>query len=284
MAADQAATGLKDYTLAFLTRSPAAPRSGRTAARRRRLRLADQCHAGLRRQRHHLLRRRVRRRARADLHQRLAAHRRLPERGQHLRRHPAGLRHRGRRAVRYRRHPRRDQALAALQAEDPSVQVDFTLAVAPNGLPTGTGSEYALLQDAKAKGVKVSTVNIMTMDFGAGSNELADAESAAQADREPARRPVRDLHLGRLRDDGPDTDRGHQRRRHRLLHRQRPVAGELRRVQRRPGALLLGGRRLRQGHRLPVLVDLQPDHRRRRRHPPPTWLGSDHRLPGPVPG
>jgi hypothetical protein len=75
----------------------------------------------------------------------------------------------------------RDQALAALQAEDPSVQVDFTLAVAPNGLPTGTGSEYALLQDAQSQGVKVSAVNIMTMDFGAGSNDLADAESAAQA-------------------------------------------------------------------------------------------------------
>ena len=74
----------------------------------------------------------------------------------------------------------RDQALAALQAADPAVQVDFTLAVAPNGLPTGTGSEYALLQDAKSKGVKVSLVNIMTMDFGAGSNDLADAESAAQ--------------------------------------------------------------------------------------------------------
>jgi chitinase len=75
---------------------------------------------------------------------------------------------------------RRDQALAALQAANPAVQVDFTLAVAPQGLPTGTGSEYALLQDAKAKGVKVSVVNIMTMDFGAGSNDLADAESAAQ--------------------------------------------------------------------------------------------------------
>ena len=74
----------------------------------------------------------------------------------------------------------RDQALAALQAQDPAVQVDFTLAVAPNGLPTGSGSEYALLQDAKAKGVKVSVVNIMTMDFGGGSNDLADAESAAQ--------------------------------------------------------------------------------------------------------
>ena len=32
----------------------------------------------------------------------------------------------------------RDQALAALQAENPNVQVDFTLAVAPNGLGTAT--------------------------------------------------------------------------------------------------------------------------------------------------
>jgi chitinase len=75
---------------------------------------------------------------------------------------------------------RRDQALAALQAEDPAVQIDFTLAVAPNGLPTGTGSEYALLQDAKSKGVKVSVVNLMTMDFGNGQNALADSESASQ--------------------------------------------------------------------------------------------------------
>jgi chitinase len=74
----------------------------------------------------------------------------------------------------------RDQALAALQAEDPSVQIDFTLAVSPTGLPTGTGSEYALLQNAQADGVKVSVVNIMTMDFGAGQNGLTDAESAAQ--------------------------------------------------------------------------------------------------------
>jgi chitinase len=73
----------------------------------------------------------------------------------------------------------RDQALAALQAENPAVQVDFTLAVNPNGLPTGTGSEYALLQDAKSKGVKVTTVNIMTMDFGDGQNALNDAESAS---------------------------------------------------------------------------------------------------------
>lgn len=72
---------------------------------------------------------------------------------------------------------RRDSALAALQAQNPAVQVDFTLAVSPTGLP---GAELSLLQDAKAKGVKVSLVNIMTMDFGDGQNALADAQSAAQ--------------------------------------------------------------------------------------------------------
>jgi chitinase len=76
---------------------------------------------------------------------------------------------------------RRDQALAALQRADPAVQVDFTLAVDPTGLPTGPGSEFALLQDAKNAGVKVSYVNIMTMDFGNGQNALSDAESAARA-------------------------------------------------------------------------------------------------------
>ena len=76
---------------------------------------------------------------------------------------------------------RRDQALAALQAQDPAVQVDFTLGVSAQGLPTGNGSEYAVLQDAQAKGVRVSTVNIMTMDFYDGSNnDLGDAESAAR--------------------------------------------------------------------------------------------------------
>jgi chitinase len=73
---------------------------------------------------------------------------------------------------------RRNQALAALQQQDPSVQVDYTLAVAPNGLPS---EEMGLLQDAQSNGVKVSMVNIMTMDFGDGENALNDAESAAQA-------------------------------------------------------------------------------------------------------
>jgi len=73
---------------------------------------------------------------------------------------------------------RRDTALAALQKANPAVQVDFTLPVDPTGLPSNA---LNLLKDAKAKGVKVSTVNIMTMDFGNGQNALNDAESAAKA-------------------------------------------------------------------------------------------------------
>ncbi|MGV4988480.1 chitinase [Streptomyces sp. NPDC001709] len=73
---------------------------------------------------------------------------------------------------------RRNQALTVLQAQNPSVQVDYTLAVAPDGLPS---AQTALLQDAKDNGVNVSTVNLMTMDFGNGHNALSDAESAAQA-------------------------------------------------------------------------------------------------------
>jgi len=75
---------------------------------------------------------------------------------------------------------RRDQALAALQAQNPAVQVDFTLGVSPSGLPTGNASEYALLQDAKAKGVNVDIVNIMTMDYYDGQPVINDAESSAR--------------------------------------------------------------------------------------------------------
>jgi chitinase len=73
---------------------------------------------------------------------------------------------------------RRNQALAALQAANPAVAVDFTLAVAPNGLPS---AQLNLLKDAVAKGVKINAVNIMTMDFGDGHNALNDAKSAANA-------------------------------------------------------------------------------------------------------
>ena len=73
---------------------------------------------------------------------------------------------------------RRDQALADLQKADPAVQVDFTIPVDPTGLESDA---VTLLKGAKSAGVKVSIVNIMTMDFGDGQNPLKDAESAATA-------------------------------------------------------------------------------------------------------
>jgi chitinase len=73
---------------------------------------------------------------------------------------------------------RRDTALAALQKADPSVQVDYTLPVASNGLESNAQN---LLKDAKSKGVKVNLVNIMTMDFGDGENAYNDAISGANA-------------------------------------------------------------------------------------------------------
>jgi chitinase len=73
---------------------------------------------------------------------------------------------------------RRNSALAALQAQNSGVQVDYTLAVDPTGIPT---KELDLLRDAKNKGVKVSVVNLMTMDFYDGQSVLQDSLSAARA-------------------------------------------------------------------------------------------------------
>jgi hypothetical protein len=61
---------------------------------------------------------------------------------------------------------RRDQALAALQAADPGLQVSFTLPVLPSGLPA---AEDAVLTGAVQAGVSISAVNVMAMDFGDGA-------------------------------------------------------------------------------------------------------------------
>jgi hypothetical protein len=61
---------------------------------------------------------------------------------------------------------RRDQALAALQATDPGLQVSFTLPVLPSGL---TSDGVAVLDGAAGAGVKLSAVNVMAMDYGDGA-------------------------------------------------------------------------------------------------------------------
>jgi chitinase len=62
---------------------------------------------------------------------------------------------------------RRAKALAALQRQDPSIQVDFTVAVDPGGMPSDV---MGMLKNAVSNGVKINLINLMTMDFGSGSN------------------------------------------------------------------------------------------------------------------
>jgi hypothetical protein len=61
---------------------------------------------------------------------------------------------------------RRDQALAALQAQDKGLQVSFTLPVLPSGL---TSDGVAVLTGAVQAGVQVSAVDVMAMDYGDGA-------------------------------------------------------------------------------------------------------------------
>jgi hypothetical protein len=60
----------------------------------------------------------------------------------------------------------RDQALVALQAKNPGLQVSFTLPVLPSGLPA---DEDAVLTGAVQAGVDISAVNVMAMDYGDGA-------------------------------------------------------------------------------------------------------------------
>ncbi|ROP53004.1 cellulose binding domain-containing protein [Streptomyces sp. PanSC9] len=75
---------------------------------------------------------------------------------------------------------RRAQAIAKLQKQHPGLDVSFTLPVMPEGL---TQDGVNLLADAKANGVRTGTVNIMAMDYGpAYSGDMGTyAEQAATA-------------------------------------------------------------------------------------------------------
>lgn len=61
----------------------------------------------------------------------------------------------------------RAKAIAKLQASHPGLDVSFTLPVMPEGL---TQDGVNLLSNAKANGVRINTVNIMAMDYGASYN------------------------------------------------------------------------------------------------------------------
>jgi hypothetical protein len=75
---------------------------------------------------------------------------------------------------------RRAQAIARLQQQHPGLDVSFTLPVMPEGL---TQDGVSLLSNAKANGVKAATVNVMAMDYGPayGGDMGTYAEQAATA-------------------------------------------------------------------------------------------------------
>jgi hypothetical protein len=58
---------------------------------------------------------------------------------------------------------RRNTALAELQAKNPGLIISYTLPVDPKGI---SKASRGLLADARAKGLKVYSANVMTMDFG----------------------------------------------------------------------------------------------------------------------
>jgi chitinase len=71
---------------------------------------------------------------------------------------------------------RRNQALRALEAANPSLRVSYTLPVNPNGLD-GNGTN--LLSNAKANGVRVDVVNVMAMDYGSCGIDMGAAATGA---------------------------------------------------------------------------------------------------------
>jgi hypothetical protein len=74
---------------------------------------------------------------------------------------------------------RRADALLALQQELPGVRIWVTLAVSPSGLD---GAGKAIIQQLRDRGVAISGVNIMTMDYGIGSTQMGQvAIQATQA-------------------------------------------------------------------------------------------------------
>ena len=92
---------------------------------------------------------------------------------------------------------RRNVVLAALQAKNPGLIVSFTLPVDPDGISVESQN---LLADAVSRGVKIHSVNVMTMDFGAhfskGKKMSAVSIASALKARDQCRRIAPDIQIG----------------------------------------------------------------------------------------
>jgi hypothetical protein len=74
---------------------------------------------------------------------------------------------------------RRNAVLARLQAKNPALLITFTVPVDPDGIPD---SALTMLADAKYRGVKIYSANVMTMDYGrdfSSSHKMADISIAS---------------------------------------------------------------------------------------------------------
>jgi len=92
---------------------------------------------------------------------------------------------------------RRNIALAALQAKNPGLLISFTLPVDPDGISSDSQS---LLSDALSRGLKIHSVNVMTMDFGAhfskGKKMSAVSIASALKARDQCRAIAPDIQIG----------------------------------------------------------------------------------------
>jgi Glycosyl hydrolases family 18 len=92
---------------------------------------------------------------------------------------------------------RRNAVLAALQSKNPGLIVSFTLPVDPDGI---SAESQSLLADAVSREVKVHSVNVMTMDFGAhfskGKKMSAVSIASALKAHDQCRHIAPDIQIG----------------------------------------------------------------------------------------
>jgi exo-1,4-beta-D-glucosaminidase len=82
---------------------------------------------------------------------------------------------------------RRDDALVRLTEKNPNVKISFTLPVNPTGLEK---ESLVMLRDAKARGLKIESVDVMTMDYGPAISRGKKMGDLAVAGAEASRRQV----------------------------------------------------------------------------------------------
>jgi chitinase len=82
---------------------------------------------------------------------------------------------------------RRFDAIAALESQVPKLDVSLTVPIEPQGLDAQV---RRLLNAAKASGVRVGLVNLMTMDYGGGSIDMGGAAISAARSTLPQLRKI----------------------------------------------------------------------------------------------